>query len=80
MEKNRYESEIIRLGLIIKELRINQKITQQHLSVLCDVDVRTIQRVEKGKQNITINLLFSLAESLNIKPNMLLSYIFEEDI
>lgn len=78
MEKNRYEAEIIRLGLIIKELRIKEKITQEHLSTLCEVDVRTIQRIEKGKQNITISLLFSLAKALNIKADILLSKIFQE--
>lgn len=75
MEKNRYEEEIIQLGLIIKELRIKEKVTQEHLSTLCEVDVRTIQRIEKGKQNITISLLFSLADALNIKVDTLLSKI-----
>ena len=75
MEKNRYEEEIIQLGLIIKELRIKEKVTKEHLSTLCEVDVRTIQRIEKGKQNITISLLFSLADALNIKVVHLFSKI-----
>ena len=75
MEKNRYEEEIIQLGLIIKELTIKEKVTKEHLSTLCEVDVRTIQRIEKGKQNITISLLFSLADALNIKVDTLLSKI-----
>lgn len=75
MEKNRYEEEIIQLGLIIKELRIKEKVTQEHLSTLCEVDVRTIQRIEKGKQNITISLLFSLADALNIKADTLLNRV-----
>lgn len=75
MGKNRYETEVIKLGLTIKELRIKEKITQEDLSTLCEVDVRTIQRIEKGKQNITISLLFSLADGLNIKADLLLSRI-----
>lgn len=80
MEKNKYESEIIRLGLIIKDFRLKEKITQEHLSTLCDVDVRTIQRIEKGKQNISISLLFAIAEALNVKSNILISKIFVENI
>jgi transcriptional regulator with XRE-family HTH domain len=76
VEKNRYESEIIRLGIIIKELRIKEKLTQEHLSTLCEVDVRTIQRIEKGKQNISISLLFAIAEALNEKSSILLSKIY----
>lgn len=79
MESKKYESEIIQLGLIIKELRLKEKFTQEHLSTLCEVDVRTIQRIEKGKQNITISLLFSLADALNIKIDALLSKVIDEE-
>ncbi|WP_082603494.1 helix-turn-helix domain-containing protein [Flavobacterium sp. Root901] len=79
MEKNKYELEIIKLGLLIKELRGKQNITQLQLSTLCNVDVRTIQRIEKGKQNITIGLLFSIAYSLKIESSVLISKIFSEN-
>lgn len=80
MENNRYKLEIIKLGLLIKELRIKEKITQLHLSTLCGVDIRTIQRIEKGEQNITISLLFSLADALKIKPSILIDKIFSENL
>lgn len=80
MENNRYELEIVRLGLLIKELRGKEKITQEQLSRLCNVDIRTIQRIEKGKQNITISLLFSIADSLKIKPSILVSQMFSENL
>lgn len=79
MEKNKYELEIIKLGLLIKELRGKEKITQEQLSTLCNVDVRTIQRIEKGEQNITISLLFSLADSLKIESSVLIDKIFSEN-
>ena len=52
MKNNNYEYEFIQLGNIIRHLRLENGITQEHLSSLCDVDVRTIQRIEKGKQSI----------------------------
>lgn len=80
MENNKYELEIVRLGLLIKELRKKEKITQEQLSRLCNVDIRTIQRIEKGEQNITISLLFSIADSLKIKSSILISQIFSENL
>jgi transcriptional regulator with XRE-family HTH domain len=79
VEKNKYELEIIKLGLLIKELRRKEKITQEQLSTLCNVDVRTIQRIEKGKQNITISLLFTIADALKIESSTLIHKIFSEN-
>jgi transcriptional regulator with XRE-family HTH domain len=80
VEKNKYELELIKLGLLIGELRRKEKITQEQLSTLCNVDVRTIQRIEKGKQNITISLLFSIADSLKIESSILIGKIFSENL
>lgn len=74
----KFDIEIKQLGQVIKELRVKSKITQEHLSTLCDVDVRTIQRIEKGQQNISINLLFTISEVLNVKPDVLISSVFSE--
>lgn len=80
MENNRYKLEVIKLGLLIKELRIKEKITQLHLSTLCGVDIRTIQRIEKGEQNVTVSLLFSIANALKIEPSILIDKIFSENL
>ncbi|WP_289664925.1 helix-turn-helix domain-containing protein [Flavobacterium panacagri] len=79
MEKNKYELQIIKLGFLIKELRLNSNLTQGQLSLLCNVDVRTIQRIERGKQNISISLLFSIADALKIESATLISYVFSEN-
>ncbi|WP_264536229.1 helix-turn-helix domain-containing protein [Flavobacterium sp. N1736] len=79
MENDRYKLEIVRLGLLIKELRIKEKIAQQQLAILCNVDRKTIYRIEKGEQNITISLLFTIAESLKINPSILISKIFSKN-
>ena len=80
MENNRYKLEVIKLGLLIKELRVKEKITQLHLSTLCGVDIRTIQRIEKGEQNVTVSLLFSIANALKIEPSILIDKIFSESL
>ena len=79
MEKNKYELEIVKLGILIKELRQKESITQEQLSTLCNVDVRSIQRIEKGEQNISISLLFSIADALKVESATLISKIFSEN-
>jgi transcriptional regulator with XRE-family HTH domain len=72
VRKSEYDFEIQKLGLRIKELRAQQNLTQETLSAICDIDVRTIQRIEKGQQNITLNILFTIAGALNVKPHELI--------
>jgi transcriptional regulator with XRE-family HTH domain len=68
-----FEKEKKEFGQVIKNLRQEQQITQLELAVLCDVDIRTIQRIEKGVNSITLGLIFALANSLKCKP----SYLFQ---
>ena len=70
--KNKYEQELISLGSKIKQLRVDNKITQQTLAYNCDVDIRTIQRIEKGIHNPTYKILLALSESFNIEISQLL--------
>ena len=71
MQKD-YEIELKRIGKKIKALRIKNKMTQQSLSDFCDVDIRTIQRVEVGEQNIALTLILSIADGLGVSVSELL--------
>lgn len=55
-----------KLGKRVKELRKLNKLTQQTLAYDCEVDIRTIQRIEKGELNIGIDLLFTVATALGV--------------
>lgn len=46
--------------------------TQSHLATLCDIDIRSIQRIEKGQQNISISLLLLIAESLETSAQLII--------
>jgi transcriptional regulator with XRE-family HTH domain len=76
VNKLNYKDKFVRLGSKIRELRVSQNLTQQTLSSLCDLDVRTIQRIEKGQQNITLNILFNISNSLNVHPVELIKHCF----
>jgi transcriptional regulator with XRE-family HTH domain len=67
-----YEIELKRIGKKIKALRVKNKMTQQSLSDFCDVDIRTIQRIEVGKQNVALTLILAIAEGLGVSVSELL--------
>ncbi len=70
--KKSYERELILIGQRIKEMRISKKMTQSSLASLCDVDIRTIQRIEKGEFNMSLKILFTISDTFNVSPETLL--------
>ena len=47
--------------------------TQQTLSDLCEVDIRTIQRMEKGEFGSGLHILFAIADAFKISASDLLN-------
>ena len=70
-----YVQQIKQFGIEIKRLRELQGTTQQELADRCEVDIRTIQRVERGEHGVGLQILFALAASLEIAPWELLAKI-----
>ena len=71
--KNNFELELKRIGQKIREIRLAKKLTQSILASSCDVDIRTIQRIEKGTFNMSLKILFLVSDSLEINPSELLN-------
>ena len=63
-----------KFGERIKKLRGENNYTQEALSDLCEVDIRTIQRIEKGEFGAGLPLIFALADAFNISPAELFKY------
>jgi putative transcriptional regulator len=57
---------LIALGAKIKRIREKQNLTQVDLAAKLNKDQQTIQRIEKGRTNITIYNLHELADALEI--------------
>ncbi len=74
----KFPFEIELVGRRIRQLRLKNKMTQSHLATMCDVDIRTIQRIEKGQQNISLTLLLSLINVLETNVNSLLGDLTNE--
>lgn len=65
----KYEKELVQIGLKIKQRRQEKSMTQSNLAALCDIDIRTIQRIEKGEHNMSTTIIISLLSSLDLKAD-----------
>ena len=54
MKNKKIEKELKRFGGNVRRQRLSHKITQEKLSELAQLNVRTIQKIEAGKTNILI--------------------------
>jgi transcriptional regulator with XRE-family HTH domain len=66
MEKNQF---LISLGTRIRIIRKEKRMTQQHLSDLCEIEKANLSRIESGKTNPTILTLLKLSRSLDTDLN-----------
>lgn len=67
--------ELKQIGQQIKQLRLSKGMTQNALASSCDIDVRTIQMIEKGTLNMSLKIFYAIALSLEVKPSFLLAII-----
>lgn len=58
----------------IKHHRTKQKLSQEDMADMLNMDVRSYKRIESGeKKIIDVELVFRIAESIKINPSALLS-------
>lgn len=70
------------LGLRIKQLRSENKLSLRQLSQKCDLDYSDIGKYEKGEVNIQLSTIYELAKGLEVHPKKLFDFdiSFEENI
>ena len=56
----------IKVGLKIKQLRVEQNITQLQLADKCDMEKNNIGRIENGRRNIKLFTLARICKALDI--------------
>jgi transcriptional regulator with XRE-family HTH domain len=67
-----FENDLKQFGIEIKTVRKSKKITQLQLSSLCDVDIRTLQRIEKGEFNPSLRVLVRIANAFEMSLSSLI--------
>ena len=70
-----FENDLNQFGTEIKTVRKSKKITQLQLSSLCDVDIRTIQRIEKGEFNPSLRVLIRIANAFEMSLSNLIKQV-----
>ena len=73
--KEIYSLRLIKLGELVKEVRQSKNYTQQSLAELSDIDIRTIQRIEKGSLNMSLNIFISILDVLELDATEIISKI-----
>lgn len=75
MVKNyRDQPYLDKLGQRIVAIRKLKNITQEKLAELCDLDVRTIGRIERAETNATVSILKLIADAFKIKSSELFDF------
>lgn len=62
-------------GLTLQKYRTDAKLSQEQLAFNSGLDRTYISLLERGKRRPTINTVFALAQTLNIKPSILMQDI-----
>lgn len=68
---------LIKLGDFIKEVRQSKNYTQQVLSELADIDIRTLQRIEKGQLNLSLNIFIAIINALELDATYVIRKVTE---
>ena len=62
----------LHLGRLVVQAREERGLSPQELADLLDIDLRTLQRIENGQGNPSIELLGQLIHTLFVSPQILL--------
>ena len=60
---------IKKFGQVLRELRVNKKISQEKLAEFCDLDRTYISLLERGLRQPTLTTLFKIAQALEVQPS-----------
>ncbi|MBS1258968.1 MAG: hypothetical protein MAG551_02032 [Candidatus Scalindua arabica] len=71
--KNFEKQFLLKIGLAIKEFRLQKELSQEKLAFKCDLDRTYIGSVERGERNISVLNLKKIADALDIKISQLFS-------
>lgn len=62
----------IEFGLLVRKIRKEKGISQEHLAFITGIDRSYMGRIERGKVNVTLEKLYQLAKALECEPSDLL--------
>lgn len=76
-ETEKYKKDFLQeFGANFGRIRLNKNLSFRSLSQKCDLDFADLNRIEKGKRNITLTTIIELAKGLEIHPRELFDFGF----
>ncbi len=66
-------------GKVLKEIRIENKISQEKLAEYCNLDRTFISLLERGLRQPTLTSIFKISKALKILPSELIKKIEIQD-
>lgn len=72
MTKIRNDKALREIGVLVREERIRQGLSQYKLSYASDVPRSQIIRIENGEVNTTVSSIIAIAKALKVHPKELL--------
>lgn len=79
MTNLRNQAYIKRFGDNLRVIRQEKGMSQGQLSILSDLPLSQIGRIERGEVNTTISTLLALADALELEPKTLLDFIYRRN-
>lgn len=70
---NKYNINYEKLGLRIKETRLNRNLTQENVAYFVGCNVSHISNIENNHTKVSLNVLLAIANALNTSIDYLLS-------
>ena len=71
VRKNRLVTFLRFIAANTRSWRLRRGLTQEGLAEMADLDLRFIQRIERGTTNLSISVLIALADALDVNPTLL---------
>ena len=67
-------------GKVLRELREDNKVSQEKLAEYCDLDRTYISLLERGLRQPTITTIFKLAKALKISPSKMIEIVEKQSL
>ncbi|QUN06370.1 helix-turn-helix transcriptional regulator [Shewanella yunxiaonensis] len=62
----------VKVGLSVRQMRIQKKLSQDELALRAEIDRSYVGRIERAEVNITLDMLYKIAEVLGCEAIELL--------
>jgi len=72
MSKDARDPELVEFSRKLRRARVSREITQEKLSELANLDIRSLQRFEAAEMNIVLTSLINVRKALGCKWDELL--------